>query len=178
MRPVADRGDGGLGRPYQLGDLRIGQFGVELDQPQDRGGAVLALGQRRVARAAAQLLALGGGVVLELQLVGHVLLALLDLDGVELVRGHGIEALDARRDVAIGDALHLELVHPAEIRDLLEAERGVVDQPDGGRLGHQRLVHGLLLRKISLGRETGSAAWPVHNFGGNCRPIYASTPAV
>ena len=39
--------------------------------------------------------------------------------------------------LAVGDRLHLERVQPAEVGDLLEGQRGVVDQPDGGRLGHQ-----------------------------------------
>ena len=42
-----------------------------------------------------------------------------------------------RADFAVGDRLHLERVELAEIGDLLEGQRGVLDQPDGGRLGHQ-----------------------------------------
>ena len=55
--------------------------------------------------------------------------------------GHDrVHALDALRRLAVGDRLHLERMQPAELRDLLEGERGVVDQPDGGRLGHQKRI--------------------------------------
>ena len=74
-----------------------------------------------------------------------VLLGLGDLLAGELAGGDRVHALDAVGDVAVGDALHFEHVQAAELGDLLEGERGVVDQPDGGRLGHQRgAVHGPL----------------------------------
>src|SRR5207302_6371499 len=51
---------------------------------------------------------------------------------------HRIEALDALGGVAVGDRLDLERMQFAEVRDLIERKRGVLDQPDGGRLRHQR----------------------------------------
>ena len=45
-----------------------------------------------------------------------------------------------RRGV-VGDRLDLEDVEPAEFGDLLERQRGIVDQPGGGRMGHERLGH-------------------------------------
>jgi hypothetical protein len=41
----------------------------------------------------------------------------------------------SRATLAVGDALDLERVQAGEVGDLLEGERGVVDQPDGGGLG-------------------------------------------
>jgi len=67
--------------------------------------------------------------------------ALLDLDLVELVVGDRVETLDPGRHVTVGDALDFQLVQATEVGDLLEAEGGVVDQPDGGRLGHQGFCH-------------------------------------
>ncbi len=52
MGAVAHRRNRRLGRADQLGDLRVGQFGVVAQQIGDRVGLVLALGDRGVARAA------------------------------------------------------------------------------------------------------------------------------
>ena len=41
----------------------------------------------------------------------------------------------------VGDRLDLEDVKAAEFGDLLERQRGVVDQPGGGRMGHEGLGH-------------------------------------
>jgi len=45
----------------------------------------------------------------------------------------------------VGHCLHFEDVQAAELGDLLEAERGVVDEPRSGRVRHQRggLGHGV-----------------------------------
>ena len=67
---------------------------------------------------------LGPGDLLARQLAGH----------------DRVHALDALRGFAVGDRLHLERMQPAELRDLVEGQRGVVDQPDGGRLGHQQRI--------------------------------------
>src|SRR5204862_215481 len=51
--------------------------------------------------------------------------------------------VDPRRGIPVGDSLHLERMQFAELGDLLEGKRGVLDEPDGGRLWHQRLTgHG------------------------------------
>ena len=54
---------------------------------------------------------------------------------------------NAGRDLAVGDALHLERMQFAEIGDLIEGQRGVLDEPNGRRLRHQR---GVAHRKFSL----------------------------
>ena len=41
----------------------------------------------------------------------------------------------------VGDRLHFQDVQAAKFGDLLEGERGVVDQPGGGRVRHERLGH-------------------------------------
>ena len=62
----------------------------------------------------------------------------LELLAGELAGGDRVEALDAGRHFAIGNAAHLERVQLAELGDLLEGQRGVLDQPDRSGLGHQR----------------------------------------
>src|SRR5690606_23992200 len=54
-----------------------------------------------------------------------------------------IHALDSLRRVAIGDRAHFQRVEFAELGDLVEGQRRVVHQPDGGRLRHEkRIGHG------------------------------------
>jgi len=77
---------------------------------------------------------------LELTKRDRVALAAFDLVGRQLVVRDRIEALDALRHLAVRDAGNLELVHADEIGDLAEGQRRVVEQPDGGRLGHERQV--------------------------------------
>ena len=72
-----------------------------------------------------------------LEAVAWILFGLLDFLARELAGQHRVETFDAGGDLAIGNALHLQRVQMAEFGDLLEAERGVVDQPYGSRLGHQ-----------------------------------------
>jgi hypothetical protein len=112
-------------------------------QPEDRVRPVLAARDRRVARAFF-LLRLGQADlgVEELEPAGRIGHRLFDLLAAELAGEDGVEALDALRRVAVGDRLHLERVKLAEIGDLVERERGVLDEPYGGRLGHQRCNHG------------------------------------
>ena len=70
----------------------------------------------------------------ELQPVIRVRLALGDFFAGELPGRDGIAPDDALGALVIGDGLHLERVQLAEIGDLIEGQRGVLDQPDGGRL--------------------------------------------
>jgi len=76
-----------------------------------------------------------------MQLVQRVLLGLVDLTLGELVVGDRVKALDPDRDVAVGNALDFQLVHTHEIGDLLEGQRRIVHQPDGGCLGVQQFCH-------------------------------------
>src|SRR6185437_7438351 len=79
----------------------------------------------------------------------RVLLAALDLLEGELAIGDRVEPLHLHRDLAIGDRLDLERMKAAELADLVEGERGVLDQPDGGGFGHQRQRH----RSSSIARS-------------------------
>jgi hypothetical protein len=74
--------------------------------------------------------------------VFRIALRLVELLARQLAVGDRIGAADIARHLAVGDAAHLQRVQAAEVGDLLEGERGVVDQPDGGRLGHQDIGHG------------------------------------
>ena len=139
MAAFTDRLDRGFGRADQLADRAIRQFGVELDQPVDRGRAVLTLGQGGVTRAATLFLTHRRSVELELHAVQGISLRAVNLNRVKLVVGKGVKALDATGHVPVGDALHLKLMQAAEIGDLGEAEGRVVHQPDSGGLGHERL---------------------------------------
>src|SRR5690606_30698715 len=77
-----------------------------------------------------------------------ILLCALDLRTLELVRRDGIHALDAGSHLTIGDALHLQFMKAAKFGDLLEGQGGVLDQPDGSRLGHEGIfLHDFLLRR-------------------------------
>jgi hypothetical protein len=137
---VADRLDGRLGRADQPDDLGILHFRMVAQQPEDGVRPILALRHRRVARRALLRLRdahLRNG---EIQLVRRILLRALDLVARELAGLDRIEALDALRRIAVGDRLHFKRVQLAECGDLLEGQRRVVDQPDRGRLGHERSI--------------------------------------
>ncbi len=71
-----------------------------------------------------------------------ILLGALELLGGGLTVRDRVEPLHLDRDLAIGDRLHLERVQTAEIGDLFKGQRGVLDQPYGGRFRHQRSWHG------------------------------------
>ena len=55
--------------------------------------------------------------------------------------GDRVIADDALGHLAIGDRLHLQRVHAAEIGDLREGQRGLLDQPHRGGLRHQGQAH-------------------------------------
>src|SRR6478735_11585113 len=101
---VADLGDGRFRRADQADDLRVLELGMVAQQPEDRVRAVLALGNRGVARPLGALdlrylhLALG-----KPEMVVRVLGGALELLTGELTRGDRVEALDAGGDFAIGD---------------------------------------------------------------------------
>src|SRR5207302_3055066 len=79
----------------------------------------------------------------ESEAIGRVLLALLDLVAAQLPRPNRVHALDALGGVAVGDRAHLQRVHFCEIGHLIEGQRGIVDQPHGSCLRHQRCIaHG------------------------------------
>jgi hypothetical protein len=57
------------------------------------------------------------------------------------MRAYGIAASQFGRRRIVCDRLDFQDMQAAEIGDLLKAERGVVDQPGSGRVGHERLGH-------------------------------------
>ena len=59
----------------------------------------------------------------------------------QLVVRQRIEPFHALCNIAVSDPLHFQLVHSDEIRNLLEADRRIVHQPDGCGLGHNRFCH-------------------------------------
>ena len=68
-------------------------------------------------------------------------------------------AANAGGDFAIGDALDFERMQHAEFGDLVEGQRGVLHQPDGGGLGHERgVAHRFLLESVFFRRRTRAFA--------------------
>ncbi len=119
-------------------------------QPGDAVGLVLALGDRRVARA----LRLGDRQRnvgrLQHQARRRVGLAALDLVVGQLAVADRVDALDPLGDLAVGDRLDLERVQAAELGDLVEGEPGVLHQPHRGGLGHEGQRHGFSPHRQAL----------------------------
>ena len=126
--------------PISLRDLAVADLGMVADDPVDAVGLVLALRHRGVARALGA--AHGVGLLVHDQPIIGVGGALLDLGVGQLVGADRVAAGELGRRGVVGDRLDLEDVQPAEFGDLFEAERGVVDQPGGGRVRHEGLGHG------------------------------------
>ncbi len=78
-----------------------------------------------------------------LHTVGRCRLGLGQFLAGQLTIGDRVGAADIARHFTIGNALDFEQVQATEIGDLVESERGVVNEPDGGRLGHQNVGHGI-----------------------------------
>ena len=140
VSPLTHGVDRRLGGAEQLADLRVAQLVVVLEQPGDGVGAVLPFADRCVAGASGALRHFRGRAD-GLQPLGGILFAALDILAADLPVGDGVEAANTDCDLAIGDALHLERMQLAERRNLIEGERGVVDQPHRRGLGHQQLGH-------------------------------------
>ena len=77
----------------------------------------------------------------DLQLMVRVLFARLDFFARENAAGDRVDAAHVLGHIAVGNALHLEMMQAAEFRDLREGQRGVVEQPDRGGAGHQNVGH-------------------------------------
>src|SRR3546814_15689879 len=102
---------------------------------------VLPLGKGRVARPLRpgdRLRNIGFG---DLKPGRRVRLAARDLLARELPVEQGVEPLHAGRDLLVGDGLDFELVKAAKGGDLIEAQRGVLDETHGGRLLHKGCRH-------------------------------------
>ena len=80
------------------------------------------------------------------ELVIGVVLTALDLLESEFARAQRVAAGQLGRGGIVGDRLHFEDVQAAKFGDLLKGQSGVVDQPAGGRVGHERLGQ-LVLQK-------------------------------
>jgi hypothetical protein len=76
-----------------------------------------------------------------LQPVVGVVLALEDFLMGQLAGADRVAAGELGGGGVVGDRLHLENMEAAKLGNLLEAERGIVDQPRRGRVGHERLSH-------------------------------------
>ena len=83
-----------------------------------------------------------------------------------LAAGDRVEPDHADGDLAIGDALDFQAMQAAKLRDLVECQAGILDQPDGGCFGHQRISHNNSLVFLFGGR---SAPCPIsgQSFGVN-----------
>ena len=86
-----------------------------------------------------------------------IVLRLVDLLARQLPGQDRVEALDPLRGVAVGDRLHFKRVQLAEIGDLVERQRGIVQQPDGGRLRHQRAAVAMAKSPLCSARPPGEA---------------------
>jgi hypothetical protein len=137
--------DGRLGGAQQLGDLRVGHFRVVAQEPGDGVRAVLTTRHRGVARGLLlRLQQFGVTADLGLHAVGVVGLRLVELFAGQLAIADRIGAADVARHFAVGDAAHFQRVQITEVGDLLEAQRRIVHEPDGRRLGHQDVGHAVL----------------------------------
>jgi len=135
----ADGLDGRLGGTDEPHDLAVLELGVISHQPENGVRTILPARHRGVARALFLLRLREPDLGVEqLEPVSRIGNGLLDLLAAKLPGLDRIEALDALRCVTVGDRLHLERVELAEFGDLIERERGVLDQPDGGGFRHQR----------------------------------------
>ena len=144
---LTHRGNGRLGGANELHHGGVRQLRMVAQQPGDGVRPVAAARHRGIARPRGCLLDLDVDLGLEdLQAIVGIRLALLDFLAGELAAGDRVHALDAGRHVAVGDALHLEFMEVAEIGDLAEGQPGILDEPNGGGLGHQRYAgHGFQL---------------------------------
>jgi hypothetical protein len=78
----------------------------------------------------------------EFKTVFRIGLGLGDFLARELAVQDRIGALDALRGITVGDRLDLKRVQLAKVSDLIERQRSIVHQPNGGCLGHQwRFLH-------------------------------------
>ena len=145
MSAVAHRHDCRLGRADQFRDLRFAELRISLQEKSNRIGLVLALGDGGVARPLVAKQLRRQRLRREFEARLRIGLATRDLLGGGLAVCHRIETLHLVGHLAVGDGLDLERMQPAEIGDLLEGKRGVLDQPNSGRLGHQRSSHARIL---------------------------------
>ena len=146
MGPVAHLGDGFLGGAKQLHNGCFRHLREITEQPGNRIWPVIPLGNGRIAPA------LGFGFrqmadrAHQLQPRFAIGFTTLDFFACQLTVGDRVIADDPLRHFAIGDGLDFKRVHADKFGDLVKSKRGLVNQPHGGGLGHQGLVHGITSR--------------------------------
>src|SRR5262249_57713248 len=95
----------------------------------------------------------------------------------------GVGALDCVGGVAMGNGFDLQGVQFAELGDLVERQRGVVQKPDSSRLRHQWCCgrHGKISSTLRppLGRSTRSSMmigkWPEYRGRGPIMQLFRLT---
>ena len=114
------------------------------DHPGNAVGLVRPLRHRRVARP------LGAADLLwsfeDLQAIIGVRLPLVDFGLGQFVRADRVATGQLGRGGVIGDGLDFQDMQAAKFGDLLKAERCIVDESGRGRVRHERLGHGKLLK--------------------------------
>ena len=73
-------------------------------------------------------------------------LTTLDFFARQLAIGDRVIANNALRHFTIRNGLDFKRVHADKFGDLVKGKRCLVNQPHGGGLGHQGLVHGITSR--------------------------------
>src|SRR5690606_18849949 len=114
--------------------------GMIAHQPQNGVGPILALGNRGVTRSLALGFRYPNLRLRKFQPDFRIGFSLGDFLAGKLPGGDRVETLDALRGFAIGDGLYFKRMKLAELRDLVEAQCGIVDKPDGCRLRHEKLL--------------------------------------
>ena len=146
-----------LGRAQQFRNLRVAQFGMVPQKPGDSVGLVLTLGDRGVARALRALHRQRYVGFFQHQAGFGIGLAAIDLFLGQLF---GLDRVDPRHaddDILVRNGLHFQFVQFAEVGNLPEGERRVLDQPDGGRFRHHRPVHHNPPARGWIGRQASAA---------------------
>ena len=143
-------------RADQLADLAVADLGMVADDPVDPVGLVLALADRRVTRAtgAADLVRL----LVHLERIIGVSLALFDCLVGQFTGADRVAAGQLGRGGVVSDRLDLKNMKPAELGDLLEGQRCILDQPGSGRASVPRPLKFGMTTGRPLERRTGTIA--------------------
>ena len=170
MRALAHRTDRRLRGADQFRDLAVAQFGMILHKPRDRVGLVLALGDRRIARALRFTSSTGCACLAICSprrpgLFWHR--SISSRVSWPLAMGSSPTICTATSPSAI--ACTSSALRPQNSPIWSKPQRRVLYQPHGGRLGHQRQSH----RSSSI-REV--AQCDPSTFWGDSRYIVAGTP--
>ena len=141
MRAVANGVDRRLGGADQPRNLCVGQVWLVTQQPGYGVRLVRALGYRCIARAFLARYRVGNIRCRELQPGRRIRFATLDFLTGQLAIGNGVKADNADRDFTIGNRLDFQFVQITKNTNLQKCQCSVFNQPDGGRLRHQKRSH-------------------------------------